>query len=137
MCPAAALHTNYLLVIHQLSGGSTEELIEGNTWLPGDRDPPAHSGLRYMGSAECFVVIDVREDGGGDLRAVTDVYRPPADETIWFSWEDDPAPGEIAVRPHVEAEVEGGQPEGRFWVRQADNTTKTGDVVVQSEQRTR
>jgi hypothetical protein len=90
-----------------------------------------------MGSAECLVVIDVRQDSDSKLRAVTDIYRPLADETIWFSWEDDPSPGEIVVGPHVDAGAEGGQPEGRFWVRLADNITKTAEVVVQSEQRTR
>jgi hypothetical protein len=89
-----------------------------------------------MGSAECLVVIDVRE-GGSDLRALADIYRPLPGETIWFSWEDDPAPGAVVVGPHVHGETGDGQLEGRFWVRLADETTKTADVQLQIEQRTR
>jgi hypothetical protein len=65
-----------------------------------------------MGSAECLVVIDVREDRS-DLRAVANVYRPLPGEKIWFSWEDDPSPGETVIGPHIEGETQGGQPEGR------------------------
>lgn len=90
-----------------------------------------------MGSAECLVVVNIRQDAGSDLRAVADIYRPLPSETIWFSWEDEPAPGVVVVGPHLDGEAVEGQPEGRLWVRDADGVTKTADVVLQTEQRTR
>jgi len=90
-----------------------------------------------MGSAECLVVVDVRQGDGSGLQAVADIYRPFPGETIWFSWEDKPAPGEVVVGPHLDGEAVEGQPEGRLWVRGRDGLTKTADVALQTEQRTR
>jgi hypothetical protein len=90
-----------------------------------------------MGSAECLVVVDVRQGDGSDLRAVADIYRPLPGETIWFSWEDAPAPGVVEVGPHLPGDGVDGEPEGRLWVRGTDGLTKTADVVPVPEQRTR
>lgn len=90
-----------------------------------------------MGSAECLVVVDLQEDGVGDLQATAEIYRPLPGETIWFSWEDAPAPGEVVVGPHTEADAATSQPEGRFWVRGVDRAIKTADVALMTEQRSR
>jgi hypothetical protein len=90
-----------------------------------------------MGSAECLVVIDFHEDGGGDLHAVAVSYSPLPGETIWFSWEDAAAPGEVVVGPHTEGAAPGAQPEGRFWIRSVDRATKSADVSLQTVERSR
>ncbi len=90
-----------------------------------------------MSIAECLVVIDLHEDGSGDLHAVAEIYRPLPGERIWFSWEDAPAPGEMAVGPHAEAGVATAQPEGRFWVQDTNGSIKTEETGLQPELRTR
>jgi hypothetical protein len=89
-----------------------------------------------MGSAECLVVIDLHEDGSG-LQALAESYSPFSGETIWFSWEDAAAPGEVVVGPHAGADDAGAEPEGRFWVRGADSAIKTVGVFVHTSERTR
>jgi len=93
-------------------------------------------GARDMGSAECLVVIDVREDGS-DLRAVANVYRPLPGEKIWFSWEDDPSPAKTVVGPISKERPKAANQKAGSGFSLRINVTKIADVVVHVEERTR